>query len=69
MTTALTCPVCTTPSLQICYPTWFRFTEPFGPLDATTFVDVDAEAEADVYCTTCETLFTAEIFHAYGELQ
>lgn len=57
------CPDCKGTKLQISLPTWFRFDDIHGPLDATTLVEVDAEAEGEVFCEDCEEWFSAKLFY------
>lgn len=65
MSTKPLCRHCKSPDLQICYPTWYRFDDLDGPLDETTFVDVDAEANATVFCDGCQRHTEAKEYYAY----
>ncbi len=64
-TTQTRCPECgNTETLQICFPTWFKFHDIQGELDGTTLVDVDVEADAWVLCGNCLEEMDAKGFYS-----
>lgn len=55
------CPKCGSSGprvMEICYPTWFKFDQVEGYLDATTITTVDAEAHPTVLCSVCSSTWT-----------